>query len=95
MARASVDNIIESVILDRFPGGEIESIKVTRSVDYDGDPVLDIVVIVRTGTILDRKRSAGLVRHVRSQLAAIKEDSFPLFSFVSRSEAGKLGTEAA
>ena len=95
MAPANVEQTIESVVQSRFPGGKIESITVRRDVDYDGDPILAIEVVVQTGHAIDTRRATGLARHIRSALANIGESSFPLLSFISKTEAGKIKTAAA
>lgn len=91
----SVEKTIESVIQSRFPGGKIEQISIRRDFDYDDDPILVIEVVIQTGEVLDSRRATGLARHLRSALAGIGETSFPLFSFISKNEAGKLRTAAA
>ena len=91
-----VQRIILAVVTDRFPGGKVESVKVRRDTDYEGEPILLIEVIIdQTGGALDSKRATGLARHVRSRLAAVGEPSFPLFSFISKTDVGKLKTATA
>ena len=96
MAKANIKAIIESVVDDQFPGGEVESIRIRPDTDFEGEPILAIDLIISdTGEALDSKRAISLARHLRSKLAEVGETRFPLLSFISKADAGKLRPEAA
>ena len=96
MITANVKKAIESVVEDRFPGGEIVSIRLREDLDHEGDPILRVDLIVReSGKVLNPKRTVGMTGDLRRRLAEIGITSFPVLSFISKSEAGKLRSEAA
>jgi hypothetical protein len=96
MVSAAVKKAIESTVKDRFPGGEIVSIRIQEDRDHDNDPILRIDLIVGgRARVLDPKRTIGLTGDLRSRLADVGIASFPVLSFISKSEVRKLRNEAA
>jgi hypothetical protein len=96
MVKADVEKAIWSAVKDRFPGREIESIRVREDLDHDGDPILRVDLIVRERKkVLDPKRTGSLTGLIRARLSEIGITSFPVLSFISKSEAGKIGSVAA
>ena len=92
----TVEEAIWSAVKDRFPGGEIESIRVREDLDHDDDPILHIdLIVLDRKRVLDPKRAADLIGVVRARLVEIGVTSFPVLSFISKSEAGKIRSEAA
>lgn len=79
-----------------FESVSIINVKVHRDVDFDGDDVLRIDVVFE-GRPRDMGRLvSGAVRHVRPRLKEeFNEFAFPLMSFISSRDAGRLNFEPA
>lgn len=96
MVSTDVEKVIWSAVNDRFPGREIESIRVQEDTDHEGDPILRIDLIVRPpARVLDPKRATMLIGDLRSRLGEVGIIGFPVLSFIAKSEAGKLRSDAA
>jgi hypothetical protein len=88
--------IVEDVIRSRMAGSEIVQIHITEGEDHDGDPVLRVMVVFDPAKgRLDPRRMAGLARHLRSRLGPDGVAPYPVFQFVSKSDAKKLSHAAA
>ncbi len=91
----NLENVVTNVLNTLFPGTTIHKVLVKPGVDYDGDEVLRITVILDEGPErLDKDALVGLARHLRSRLAEVDHEEFPIVSFVSRNEAKKLKLES-
>lgn len=80
---------------DEFGDSNIIDVHVDEDVDYEGDDIYRVTIVFNSKTgSLDPKKMSGLVRHIGSEL---KENMyrFPVLSFVSKAEAGKLGIATA
>lgn len=95
VAKKTIERVIRAVTDERFPKGSIVGLSIARDFDFEGDPLLVVHLIVDKEGQLDARETAGITRHVRSKLAEIGEDAFPLVSFISRAEAEDLTPEAA
>lgn len=84
---------VRKVILDTL-SADFDSVKIvdvnvqTRSVDEDGYTLEVQVIFEGKPKDLDASEVSGAVRHVRPKLREIGENAFPLFSFVTKGEAG-------
>lgn len=82
-----VKEAIRRVATERLSGAQIVSVEVREDRDFDGDPIFVVKLVVDSADQkLDRKRVSGLVRHIRSELAELEEYSFPLVSFISKTD---------
>ncbi len=87
---------IKEVLMELFPDAPIEDVFPNPMVDDDGDPILRIFVVLgNTKEKLDPKARLGLIRKLRTRLAEIGHDEFPVVSFYSSDEARKLRFETA
>jgi len=80
-------NLIKSKLMSFFPFLEIDRIYLREN--YYDDSTFFVDVIIQD--VLDKKKAgelAGSVRLIRPYLIEIGELSFPVFSFIARSEAG-------
>jgi hypothetical protein len=89
----AIEAAIKKVIMDRLSESVIDSIMMEPGVDSDGDPVINVTVVLKNNASVDVRKSLGLVRHIRSGLQSI--EAFPILSFLSKREAGKRLTVAA
>ena len=92
---AQITEVIETVVRERFDGAPIEAVRVEAEIDYDGVPVVRVTVIfdAKKGS-LDAHKTAGITRHIRHRLLAEDEDAFPIFAFVSKSDAARITAAA-
>ena len=92
----AVREIVESVLMSRFHDIDISSIEITPDVDEDGDPVLIVTVVFSAEEKrLDATETSGLVRRILPKMEEIGETRFPIFSFIAKSEMGKITPESA
>ena len=93
--KPAIRKLIESTVRDRFGTEAIDSVRVTEDVDDEGDHLYRVTVVLAGEGLLDAQKTAGLVRHLRHGLRRLQADSFPLVSFVSKSDATSLTSDAA
>jgi hypothetical protein len=75
---------------------ELISIDVTEDFDHDGDAILRIKVTFRADSRkLDPSKVKGLIRHLRTALAKVNEDRFPVVSFRTDTDVEDEASEAA
>ncbi|MCR9256964.1 MAG: hypothetical protein NXI16_12830 [Alphaproteobacteria bacterium] len=87
---------IASALSDRLPNVEIVAVNVRPELDESGDEVLFINVVFDGKTEqLDAARTSKIVRHIRPMIQEAGISAFPVFSFIAKSELGKLKPEAA
>lgn len=69
----------------------VKILKVTVIADMDDEDVLNIEVVFEgTPKDLDARKVTGAVRQVRPKLTEMGEGAFPLLSFISKGDAGRL-----
>ena len=90
-----IQALIDRVVRDRFKDVAIQSVTVSKEMDYDDDAVFRVTIVFDHKGPLDARKTAGLVRHLRHELLERKESAFPIVAFVSKSDAARMGTEAA
>lgn len=86
----TIRKIIEQTVRERFEGVPIASVDVAMEEDIDGDAVITVKVVFENSTDIDRMvgaRAAGLVRHVRSNLAKKNEYTFPIVRMMHKRDA--------
>lgn len=80
-------DVIEAVLREQFRDVTIETIKVERDTDEDGDDILRVQVIFNGQSKgVDAHKAASLLRYMRPKIAKIGEDAFPIVSFIAKSE---------
>ena len=88
-----VEDVIRDVICERFSKEAVSQVVIRPDRDSDGDQVFRILIVleVQKGKNgLDAKKMVGLVRHIRARLDDLHAEEFPIVSFVSKSESGKM-----
>ncbi len=93
--KGTIEAAIRAVLSERMKDTRIVSVQAEHDLDSDGDDVLNVTVVIESASKLDASHLSSIVRHVRPKLGEIGETSFPMMSFVTRSDARKLGLEAA
>lgn len=94
--RADVIDAIAEVVRDRLSDARIVDVSVAEDVDHDGDDILRVEVVFEAeGDRLDPSRVRGLIRHIRSRLAGLHEDRFPMMSFQTPRDVEGRSPEAA
>lgn len=93
---ARIAEVVNEALENDFDNVKILDVRVHDEEDYDGDEFLRIEVVFEgTRKGLDTRKLSGAVRHVRPKLSAIGEEAFPLFSFISKGDAGERSLEPA
>lgn len=89
------DRVIRAVLVSRFGAERTRDVIVEDDIDADGDPILHVSVIYRSEMgRLDRREMIGIVRRLRPALAQVREERFPLISFISDTDAVALSGAA-
>ncbi|HEU0222957.1 MAG TPA: hypothetical protein VFR34_12200 [Paracoccaceae bacterium] len=84
---ARVRDIVANLLRERFANVTFRSIDVEPDEDADGDRILRVrVVFDAERKTLDPRKTLGLIRHLRPRLSKIKEEGFPVLSFIAASE---------
>ena len=79
-----VKDVIEQTLRERC-GDVFELIAVRPDFDQYGDEILVIKAIFNEDR-LGVQRTSGLIRHLRSKLAEVGTEAFPVISFIAKSE---------
>ena len=91
MDNNKLEGIVRSLLTDRFPEAKINGVIIKADTDNDGDKILRITVVVASAMEnLDRDSLLGFVRLLRPELEAAEYDAFPVMSFISAREVGKM-----
>ena len=67
-----------------MPKGEFVKVQVREDEDWEGDEILDVIIVLERKEKLDAKRTIKLSRFVRDELAESDEEHFPMFKFVTK-----------
>lgn len=91
-----VKKIIDKVVRERLSEACITDVLIEEDEGFDGEPIYSVIVIYddKKGR-LDTKQAVGLLRNIRSCLDDDDTLRFPIFRFVSRSDAKSLDTASA
>lgn len=91
-----IKRIVSQILAERFDDITILSVNIDRDVDEDDNPIL-LVRVVFDGKAknLDAKKASGIVRTLLPALADADERAFPILSFISKADLGKLSPETA
>ena len=94
---AVFEGVVTALLAERFPEARVSHVVVREDRDFDDDRILRITVVMASGIDkLDEVKLLGFVPALRPALAARDPAAgFPIISFVSEREAGKLKLEAA
>lgn len=87
---SEIEQVVRDTLSADFASVRIVDVIVLDRSEEDGETLKIEVVFEGTSRDLDARSVSGAVRHVRPKLAAIGEYAFPLFSFVSKGDAGHL-----
>jgi len=95
VAKKDVTALIEGVVREKFADAGIEIVRIEEGRDHEGDAIFNITVVFNNAGPLDSHKTSGIARHVRHKLLAAQENAFPIFTFMSKSDAARLKPEAA
>ena len=86
-----LEEIVRSLLTDRFPDAKINGVIIKADTDIDGDRILRITVVVASAMEnLDRDSLLGFVRLLRPKLEVVEYNAFPVVSFIAAREVGKM-----
>jgi hypothetical protein len=93
---AKIERVVTETIARDFDNVRIVNVRVYEDVDSGDDEVLRIdVVFEGTPKDIDARKLSGMVRRIRPKLIELGEFAFPLFSFISKADAGSLKLASA
>lgn len=88
--KAALNSAIEKVVRTQFADAAISAVHVTEDSDYDGDPILRVVVVFETSVRPDLMKASGLARHIWPALEENGSHAFPVISFRSKADQARL-----
>lgn len=91
---ADVRKIIETVVRERLADAGVVDVRIEEDIDSEGDAIFRVMVIFDKN-LSDARKTTGLARHTRARLNEAGNSRFPIFRFVSQSDAKRLTAEAA
>lgn len=87
--------LIRGLLAERLGEAVVKDVRVRRDQDADGDDILRVTVLVElNGDRVPAEQTRGLIRVARAGLADLGEEAFPIFSFMTPTEAKELGAAA-
>lgn len=86
-----IQNRIEKLSKKTLPKDELLKVQVKEYEDWEGDEILDVIIVLEGKKKLDVEKTIELRRLVRDELEESDEGRFSMFKFVIREEAGELG----
>ena len=93
---SEVQDAVRGPLQTQLASVELINVDISEDFDHDGDPILRIKVTFRANNQrLDPIKVKGLIRHLRTALASINEDRFPVVSFRTDTDAEEEAPEAA
>ncbi len=81
-----ITELIERVVRERFADAAIEDVSIAEEADSDGDAIFRVTVVFGNKGPLDASKTSGIARHIRHALLGRQDNTFPIFSFVSKSD---------
>jgi len=91
-----IKTIIETVVRERLADAHVLDVEIKEDQDFEGDTVYRVMVVYDNASgRVDADKAAGLARHTRSRLGERNVFNFPIFRFVTQSDAKKLKAAAA
>jgi len=88
-ASESAAELIESVVRKKFTDASIDSVRVVERRDHEGDDIFDIHVVYKSGPP-DARKMLQIMIEARRKLLAMNVETFPLFRFISKSDATRV-----
>jgi hypothetical protein len=91
-----IKKIVRGALSGDFDNIKIIDVQIREDTDANDDEILRVYVIFE-GIPKDEdvEKLSGAVRRVRPELSKLEESAFPLFSFISKVDAGDRNFEAA
>lgn len=92
--KASLAKEVEKVVREAFPDGAIDAVQLEDDWDEDGEPIIWVTVVFRSGSVLDVRKRMALISNIRPVLAEQGTSAFPVVSYRSKSDHDKLSAAA-
>jgi hypothetical protein len=92
---AEIERVVTETVARDFDKVKILSVRVREDEDSDDDLLRIDVVFEGAPKDIDARKVSGMVRRIRPKLIELGESAFPLFSFISKSDAGSLKLASA
>lgn len=87
--------LAETVIRRQFSDAVIHAVAIKPDVDHDGDAILRVTVVVQDGVEkLDPAQVVDTLSRLWSELGEAGIESFPIVSYITRSDAAQVSLES-
>lgn len=86
-----IKTFVEAKFKKLFPRSKYVKAVVEEDEDWEGDEILDIIIVFDGIKKLDSEKIVTLCREIRDGLTESEEERFPMVGFVIKSEAGEMG----
>ena len=86
-----VQSIVERLSRSMLPKGEFVKVHVKESEDWEGDEILDVIIVFEGKKKLNHDKTLSLGPLLREKMIESGDSRFPMIDFVVKDEAGVLG----
>ncbi|MCY4049550.1 MAG: hypothetical protein OXF24_08185 [Hyphomicrobiales bacterium] len=86
-----IRDFVEKLSRSMLPKGEFVKVHVREDEDWEGDKILDVIIVFEGKKKLDHKETLRLGPLVHKELVESGDPRFPMIDFVVKDEAGVLG----
>ena len=91
MAIREVRDIVEKLSKEMLPKGELVKVHVKEDEDWEGDEILDVIIVFEGKKKINHKKTLRLGPLLRKEMIESGDSRFPMIDFVVKDEAGVLG----
>ena len=87
----ALTELVEAVVRRQLSDAVVDTVAVKPDVDHDGDAILRVTVVVKDGIEkLDPEKVLDTSGSIWSELGEAGIESFPIVSYMTRSDAARL-----
>lgn len=90
-AERDLQEVVSSVLRERFPNIQVVSVNIEHDTDEDGESILMVNIIFNSETPLSARDTSSLARLLLPKLEEIQEVAFPVVSFIAEREVRNAG----
>ena len=91
MELEDIRTFVEERFKKSFPRIKYVKVVVKEDEGWEGDELIDIIVVFDGAKKLDSKKTVALYREISDWLTESEEERFPMLGFVIKAEAGEMG----
>ena len=90
----TLEAALTEIVRREFDGVDLEGVHLEPDFDSDGEPIIKIRIVLTSIESFDAKKAKGITRHIFPTFREKIESSFPIVSFLSKSDYAKMSAAA-